>query len=77
MEGRNRRRLETDALRDTAQCRACFATFPRQSLDWSKAQRVAIGTNDSWGNWTVYSNFLQCAECSKLSVGDESVEYGK
>lgn len=69
-------RLVGDDLRDTAQCRACLATWPRASLDWSKAKRVCIGTNDSWGNWKVYSNFLSCSVCGELAVGDEKILTG-
>jgi len=71
------RRLTHEELRDTAQCRACLSTWPRNSLDWIKQKRVQIGTNDSWGNWKAYSNFLPCTVCGELAVGDESVEYGE
>jgi hypothetical protein len=70
------RRLTTGELRDTAQCRACYATWPRASLDWSFKQRVCIGTNDSWGNWKTYSNFIKCTECGELAVGDEEIITG-
>lgn len=70
-------RLSNEKLRDTAQCRHCFATYPRDNLDWTRKTRVKIGTDDSWGTWNVYSYFLKCDACGKLAVGDETVEYGK
>jgi hypothetical protein len=72
-----KRRLNDGELRNTAQCRACFATWPRASLDWSEKIRVQIGTNDSWGNWKVYSNFLKCSACGELAVSDEEVITGE
>jgi hypothetical protein len=71
------RRLQTDELRDTAQCRHCLATFPRDSLDWTKAVRTKIGEDDSWSRVNVYTNFVTCTVCNKPTVSDESVEYGK
>lgn len=70
-------RLSIQELRETAQCRYCYATYPRDSLDWTKKQRVKIGSDDSWGSWNVYSSFLKCDACGELAVSDETVEYGK
>lgn len=69
------RRLEMEALRERAQCRNCLRTWPRNSLDWSKTKEVQIGTDNSWGNWKVYTNFLQCQHCNEWAVGDESTSY--
>ncbi len=72
-----KKRLDVDELRENGkvQCRACFATWPRDSLDWTNQTQVQIGTNDSWGNWKVYSMFLTCKGCGELAVGDESITY--
>lgn len=69
----DRKRLTVDDLRERAQCRACFATWPRSSLDWSKKNKVCIGTNDSWGQWHTFTNFVKCEDCGEVAVGDESV----
>ncbi len=66
-------KLQPEQLQETAQCKYCFATYSRASLDWSKKQEVQIGTNDSWGNWRVFSSFLKCSKCGELAVGDEII----
>jgi predicted RNA-binding Zn-ribbon protein involved in translation (DUF1610 family) len=42
--------------------------FIESEINWTDKKEICIGTNDSWGNWKVYTNKVKCPNCGEYRL---------